>query len=47
MKEDIWQDEELKEKIRRYENKYRTNEMMTTGFVIFFLVTMLVKFLFF
>ena len=47
MREDIWQDEELNEKIKSYENKYRTNEMLTTAFVIFFLVTMFVKFLFF
>jgi hypothetical protein len=48
MKVDNWlDDDELQEKIERYDNKYRTNETLTTAFVIFFLVTMFVKFLFF
>lgn len=46
MKEDNWQDD-LDKRFESYDNKYRNNELMTTAFVIFFLVTMFVKFLFF
>jgi len=46
MKEDNWQDE-LDERFESYDNKYRNNELLATAFIIFFLVTMFVKFLFF
>lgn len=39
--------DDLDKRFEWYDNKYRHNELLTTGFVIFFLVTMFVKFLFF